>query len=234
MSTWAMCSASAATSLPYPLPTLRPVLARLSLVRHGEVHNPGHICYGDLPGYGLGPNGRRQARAAGAYLAPSGADLLLCSPLLRARETAAIIGRSLGLGPVADDRLTEWRLATRWAGAAWEDLPALFPGELEAYLSHPADLPFSPESIAAVAERVVDLVEELGRSHPGSRAVLVSHQDPIQAARLRLTGQPLSSLPVDKPGHGSVLTLEPGTPWSLAARWDPPGPVASFPPALSR
>lgn len=228
-----MCSASSATSLPYPLPTLPPVLARLFLVRHGEVHNPGHICYGDLPGYGLGPNGRRQARAAAAYLSPLGADLLFCSPLLRAKETAAIIGRGLGLRPVTDDRLTEWRLAARWAGVAWEDLPVFFPGELEAYLSHPADLPFSPESITAVAGRVVDLVEELARSHPGSRAVLVSHQDPVQAARLRLTSRPLSRLPVDKPGHGSVLTLEPGRPWSLAARWDPPGPVAAFPPDLS-
>lgn len=225
-----MCSARSGTALPYPLPTLPPVLARLFLVRHGEVHNPGHICYGDLPGFGLGPNGRRQARAAADYLAPTGADLLLCSPLRRAKETAAIIGRRLGLRPLADEGLTEWKLGMRWAGTAWEDLPALFPGELEAYLDHPAELPFSPESIAAAAGRVVALVDELGRSHPGSRAVLVSHQDPVQAARLHLTGGLPADLHIDKPGHGSVLTLEPGSPWRLAARWEPPGPATSFPP----
>ena len=210
------------------------MLARLFLVRHGEVHNPRHVCYGDLPGFGLGPNGRRQARAAAAYLAPFGADLLLCSPLLRAEETAAIIGRRLGLRPVVDERLTEWRLAARWAGTVWEDLPALLSGELEAYLNHPADLPFSPESIAAAAGRVVDLVGQLGRSHPGSRAVLVSHQDPLQAAHLQLTGGSPADLHLDKPGHGSVLTLTPGPPWSVTARWEPPGPATSFPPVGDR
>lgn len=225
-----MCSARSGTALPYLLPTLPPVLARLFLVRHGEVHNPGHVCYGDLPGFGLGPAGRRQARAAAAYLAPSGAELIVSSPLRRARETAGIIGRRLGALPVTDTRLTEWRLGVRWAGVIWEDLPTAFPGELEAYLEHPADLPFSPESLAAAAERVVDLVGELGRAHPGERAVLVSHQDPIQAARLLLTGGRLAALHTDKPAHGSVLTLAPGSPWQLAAVWSPPGPTAPFPP----
>lgn len=229
-----MCSAKAGIDLPYPLPTLPPVLARLLLVRHGEVHNPDHLCYGDLPGFRLSPAGRRQAGAAAAYLAPAEADLLFCSPLLRARETARIIGRRLGLTPVLDERLTEWRLGTRWAGVCWEDLPAAFPGELEAYLHHPADLPFSPESLAAAADRVIALVEELGRAHSGRRAILVSHQDPIQAARLALTGRRLEDLHMDKPAHGSVLTLSPGSPWLPAAAWSPPGPAAPFPPVPDR
>ncbi len=210
------------------------MLARLFLVRHGEVHNPDHLCYGDLPGFGLSPAGRRQARAAAAHLARAGADLLFCSPLLRAQETARIIGRRLGLTPVLDQRLTEWRLGMRWAGVCWEDLPAAFPGELEAYLDHPADLPFSPESIEAAAGRVAALVEELGRAHPGRRAILISHQDPIQAARLLLTGERLKNLHRDKPAHGSVLTLSPGSPWQPAAAWNPPGPAAPFPPVPDR
>jgi broad specificity phosphatase PhoE len=229
-----MCSAKAGTVLPYPLPTLPSVLARLFLVRHGEVHNPDHICYGDLPGFRLSPAGRGQALAAADYLASFGAGLLLCSPLPRARETAGIIGPRLGLVPITDDRLTEWRLGVRWAGTRWEDLPAAFPGELEAYLDHPADLPFAPESIAAAAERVAALVDELGRSHPGEQAILVSHQDPIQAARLLLTGGPLTDLPTDKPGHGAVFTLEPGAPWRLTGRWEPPQPGSPFPPLAGR
>lgn len=210
------------------------MLARLYLVRHGEVHNPRHLCYGDLPRFGLSAAGRRQARAAAEHLAAADADLLLCSPLRRARETAGIIGRRLALPPVPDARLTEWRLGTRWAGVVWEELPLVFPGELEAYLDHPADLPFSPESLAATAERVVDLVDELGRTHPGHRAILVFHQDPLQAARLRLTGEPLTRLHTAKPGHAAVLTLVPGRPWRLVAAWEPPGPADSFPPVGGR
>lgn len=218
------------TFSPYPLPTLPPVLARLFLVRHGEVLNPDHICYGDLPGFRLSRNGIRQARAAADHLARVGADRIICSPLRRARETARVIGRRLGLTPLVDERLTEWRLGTRWAGNVWEQLPTVFPGELEAYLDHPDDLPFSPESIAAVADRVEATVDDLGRLCPGKQAILVSHQDPVQAARLRLTGGSLGDLHRGKPGHGAVFTLVPGAPWRLAEAWEPPGSVGLFPP----
>jgi broad specificity phosphatase PhoE len=226
-----MCSTSSGTAPPYPFPTLPPVLARLFLVRHGEVHNPRHLCYGNLPGFGLSRAGRRQAGAAADHLAPVGAALLLSSPLRRAQETAAIIGSRLGLLPGTDERLTEWGLGFRWAGTVWEELPPAFPGELEAYFEHPADLPFSPEPLAAAAERVVSLVDELGRTHPGAQAILISHQDPLQAARLCLTGGRLADLHVDKPSHASVLTLEPGPPWRLTDLWRPPGPAAPFPPS---
>lgn len=230
MSTWAMCSAKWGTALPYLLPTLPPVLGRLHLVRHGEVHNPGHICYGDLPGFGLSATGRLQAEDAGSYLSSAGADLLLCSPLQRAVETAEILGRHLGLDPAADGRLAEWGLGVRWAGVVWEDLPSAFPGELEAYLEHPADLPFAPETIAGAAARVAALVDDLVRRHPGKVAVLVSHQDPLQAARLHLTGGSLATLHRHKPGHCAVLTLAPGSPWRLVKAWEPGVAGTRFPP----
>ena len=51
--------------------------------------------------------GRETARALGARLAADGvrADAVLSSPLLRARETAAELGRALGCEPEADERL---------------------------------------------------------------------------------------------------------------------------------
>jgi len=206
------------------------VLAALHLVRHGEVANPRHVCYGDLPGFGLSLAGRRQAEAAAAHLARSHVDLLLTSPLQRAVETARAIGLRLGLEPVVDDRLTEWRLGARWNGVVWEDLPAVFPGEVEAYLDHPADLPFSPESLDAAARRVAALATDLGAAHPGATAVLVSHQDPVQAARLLLTGGDLSELHRRKPAHAAVITLTPGTPWQEASYWEPDLPATRFPP----
>jgi phosphohistidine phosphatase len=51
--------------------------------------------------------GRRQASALGAQLARDGVrlDALLSSPLLRARETAAAIGKALDVAVEIDDRL---------------------------------------------------------------------------------------------------------------------------------
>ncbi len=206
------------------------MLGRLYLVRHGEVANPRHLCYGDLPGFGLSPLGRAQAEEAAAYVAGLGADVLLTSPLSRAVETAEAIGRRLDLPAVADLRLTEWRLGVRWNGVVWEDLPTAFPGELEAYLQHPADLPFSPESLETAAQRLAALVDELGEQHPGAAAVLVSHQDPVQAARLLLTGGDLADLHRSKPGHAAVLTLSPGHPWRETACGEPAAAGARVPP----
>jgi broad specificity phosphatase PhoE len=198
------------------------VLDRLLLVRHGEVHNPGHVVYADLPGFGLSDAGRRQAEATAAHLAASGATLLLSSPLERAVQTAEPIGAALGLPLVVDDRLTEWLLARRWAGVAWDDLPEVFPGEIEAYLAHPWELPFSPEQIGEAGRRLIDVADELGARYPSATAVLVSHQDPVQAARLLLTGRALTEVPNGKPAHGTVLAFVPDSAgWREAERWDP-------------
>jgi phosphohistidine phosphatase len=55
----------------------------------------------------LTEDGRRAARELGERLAGEGLrpDAILTSPLLRARETGALIGRELGVEPVADERL---------------------------------------------------------------------------------------------------------------------------------
>lgn len=205
------------------------VLNRLYLVRHGEVENPGHVVYADLPGFSLSLIGRAQAEAAARYLALRAPEAVVSSPLDRAMETAAAIGRAVERDVVVDDRLIEWRLSGRWAGVVWEDLPERFPGELEAYLATPYDLPFAPETILEVAERMAAVVEGLEGS-----AVLVSHQDPVQALRVRLVGGEPKSFLMAKPGHASVITLDRGPGgWQETAHWEPDLPSDPFPPGVS-
>jgi phosphohistidine phosphatase len=75
---------------------------RVYLVRHAEAA-PGEP--DELRA--LTPEGRRAARDLGERLATDGVrpDAVISSPLLRARETAAEIGRAVGVEPEADDRL---------------------------------------------------------------------------------------------------------------------------------
>jgi broad specificity phosphatase PhoE len=205
----------------------------LHLVRHGEVDNPDGVVYAMLPGFGLSAAGNAQAMAAASHLARSAARLVISSPLQRAVETATPIADRLGVVLRLDDRVTEWHLARRWAGVRWTDLAEQFPGELEAYLAAPADLPFDVESIAQVADRMAEVVAALDTPANGP-IVVVSHQDPIQSLRLRLTGRDLAELGRDKPGHGTVITLSRnGDGWSETETWSPPGPFTPFPPGAS-
>lgn len=207
------------------------MLHTLHLVRHGEVHNPDHVVYADLDGFGLSPIGRRQATAAADRLAALGTNAIVSSPLDRAVQTADPISTLTGTKSTTDDRTTEWMLGARWAGTRWDDLPGRFPGELEAYLDHPIDLDFAPESITAVAARMKTVVDDLGGQYPGGSGTIVSHQDPIQALRLLLNGRSLSSLQTDKPGHGCVITLTSApSGWTEIASWTPEVASSPFPP----
>lgn len=199
-------------------------------IRHGEVHNPDHVVYGSLPGFGLTARGRAQARAAAGRLATRAIATLVTSPLQRAQETADIVAAALGVETSRDRRLREWDLGDRWAGTPWAELEQRFAGELDAYLDHPHDLPFATESLQQAAERVAAVVAELVLQRPDADVALVSHQDPIQAARLALVGRPLSALQEHKPGHGSITTLTRAAEgWRETGYWEPEQGVP-FPP----
>lgn len=155
---------------------------RAFLVRHGEVENPEKVVYGRLPGFRLSGAGRAQVEATGRWL---GERLLadkvdlqrvrwVTSPLERAQETAAILaGGALGTNVEVDARLLE-------AGSPFDGLPRRFAPRL--YLGRWLDSPESPEKPARVARRMMEAVRAAltGRDD----VVIVSHQFPIQLARL--------------------------------------------------
>ncbi|MYD04604.1 MAG: histidine phosphatase family protein [Acidimicrobiia bacterium] len=195
----------------------------MHLVRHGEVENPDQLVYADLKGFGLSRKGRLQAAWAGNHLADHPVRAVYTSPLDRALETARSIAVPHGLRPLILEELTEWTLLSRWAGRPWADLDAYYPGELDNYLSNPIQMDFASESLAGLARRMADVVNRLADRHPDQDLVVVSHQDPIQAAYLYLLGYFLGELHTDKPDHGEVISLvRKGTVWNLLARIAPP------------
>ena len=202
---------------------------RIHLVRHGEVLNPDHVVYAGLPGFGLSERGRAQAAAAGRYLARQAVGTIVTSPLRRARETAEIIGSELSLEAQTDPRLTEWGVVSSWAGLRWDDLPTLRPGMVEAYLDHPDDLDFTPETLEELAQRMSEAIGDLSKAEKGEVAV-VSHQDSVHAARRYLSGQGFADFSLGKPGHCGVVTLEHSdNGWEVVAEWEP-SQGGAFPP----
>lgn len=66
---------------------------RISLVRHGSVHNPANIFYGRLPGFSISKKGRLEAARTARALKDLVIEEIVSSPLLRCRQTAAEIRR---------------------------------------------------------------------------------------------------------------------------------------------
>jgi broad specificity phosphatase PhoE len=191
------------------------------LVRHGEVHNPNHVVYGDLPGFRLSDAGLREAKAVGDHLSLFRIDAVVSSPLERAVQTAVEIARHHALVVATAPGLGEARMYPEWTGHAWDDIPERFPGQLEQYLADATVSTGTHETIEEVAERTLKTVTDALERGSDDLAI-VSHQDPIQAFRLVATARDLSELRLDPPAHCEVITLEGGPDtWTETARWKP-------------
>ncbi len=194
----------------------------LLAVRHGEVANPNHVVYGNLPGFDLGPRGVLEAHAAAEYISGLDVDVVVASPLTRAVTTATAIAERIGVKLAIESDFTEWNLNPAWNGVGWDDLPDVFPGQLAAYLATPDRLDYAHESLDDLAIRMRrGALRSIPRA--GSRVVIVSHQDPISSLILSLTGQPLSGLLDTPPPHCSVTRIvgSATSGWTVQDRWKP-------------
>ncbi len=157
------------------------------LLRHGEVHNPGKILYGRLPGYRLSTAGEAMAEAAARWFTDRDVTHLVSSPLERARQTAQPLADALGIEPVIDERIIE-------AGNAFEGLAVAGGGGMWRAPKHWWRLrnPMRPswgEPYVEIAARMLMAVEAAREAARGHEAVLVSHQLPIWTVRLHAEGR---------------------------------------------
>jgi broad specificity phosphatase PhoE len=157
------------------------------LLRHGEVHNPGRILYGRLPGYHLSALGRQMALLASTHLADHDITHVVSSPLERARETASPVAESHRVEVTLDERVIE----------AANDFEGLAIAGGQGLLRHPALLakawnPFRPswgEPYVELAARMKAAIADARAAAEGHEAVIVSHQAPIWTVRRALSGQ---------------------------------------------
>jgi len=107
-------------------------------------------------------------------------NAIYASPLERTRETAAPIGKALGL-PVKPDRgLLEADFGD-WTGRELKDLMKL--PEWGTVQRAPSTFRFpSGESFLEMQTRIVGALDRLRERHPGGVVIAVSHADPIKAA----------------------------------------------------
>lgn len=158
------------------------------------------MLYGYLPGFHLSPQGRAQAAAIGERLASAGLGRIVHSPLERAAETARIIAGPLSPAPPleADPELREADFSRYLQGVPYWQVPVRRP----LWLVHKArrGLVAGDETIAVMGGRILRVIRRLAREHPGETIALVSHADPLNAARILLDGRPQNEREMHRSG----------------------------------
>lgn len=150
---------------------------RFILVRHGQTawNREGRFRgREDLP---LDEVGLEQAEAAGQRIAATwSVSAVYTSPLLRARQTAQAIARTLALTPQPLEGLLDLDYG-RWQGLSPQEVEERYGDLYAAWLRSPQTVRFpGGERLAQVRERALTAVLELARRHPGETVVLVGHQ----------------------------------------------------------
>jgi broad specificity phosphatase PhoE len=157
-----------------------PAQAKVYLARHGQTaYNLEGRFQGQLP-VQLDDTGRGQAAELAERAAAHGFSALFTSTLLRARETAEIVARRIGLTPREDPRLMETD-AGEWTDRSFADVQAEAPQLFAAFLAGDPDFAFpGGESFAQQEVRVGVALDDVERGE--LPALVICHGMVIRAA----------------------------------------------------
>jgi ribonuclease H / adenosylcobalamin/alpha-ribazole phosphatase len=136
---------------------------------------------------------QQAAAAATAIAARGGIDLVLTSPLRRARQTAQAVAERTGAPMATDDDLAETDFGS-WEGMTFAEVMARWPDEMTEWMAAADAAPPGGESFASVAERVDAALDRLLAAHQGQTVVVVSHVTPIKTIVCRALLAPTAAL----------------------------------------
>jgi broad specificity phosphatase PhoE len=162
-------------------------------VRHGQTDsNKQKVAMGDIP---LNENGILQAEEAGKLLRDKNIKIIVASPLLRTKQTAEIINKTLNVPIVYHDGLKEGD----WGIVKGEDVSK--PSENKKIWLNGGEVPGS-ESLYQFQTRIHNTIKEVINKHDG--VLIVSHSSYYINLGILLTGELL------KPARNGVpIYLEP-------------------------
>lgn len=174
------------------------------LVRHGRtaMNRDGRLQ--GHSGFGLLPEGLEDARGAARRLAGKGVRLVYSSDLQRARETASVLRRELGVAaPVRVSRALREMNYGRMNGR----LDAVVRSRCPLWKSDPAFVFPEGESYASVQRRAIAWLERLERRRPAPRVAVVTHGGWIRTLLAALQGIDLARCLGGAVPHGLVARV---------------------------
>jgi broad specificity phosphatase PhoE len=149
------------------------------LMRHGETEwNKQGRVMGRHP-VELTDRGRAQAAATARFIESIKPDLIVTSPLVRARQTADIVSADLGGIQVIEEPAIAEVLYGRWEGMTYHEL--IDDPHYITYRKSPVEHPTpGGETIPEVQARGVEAVMRTMEEHSGKRVLFVSHGDIVR------------------------------------------------------
>lgn len=202
-----------ATDLGVPTVTL--------LGRHGATELSLEKRFSGSGGYDapLAPIGVEQAEALAREIAERGSvDAIVCSPLLRTRQTAQIVADRAGVSVEVEDGIAECAFG-EWDGYTFAEVHQRWPRELSEWLGSTDVAPPGGESFAACLDRVDAARRRILARHAGERVAVISHVTPIKV---------MTGISVDAPLASSLYRME-LAPCSLTTiAWFPDGNRSLF------
>ncbi len=179
--------------------------ASIYLARHGQTAYNHEGRFQGQQAVPLDDTGRAQAAELAERAAAYGFRALWCSPLLRARETADVVGARIGLDPIEDARLMETD-AGDWTNHSFAEVRARAPEQFDAFAAGDRSFAFpGGESFAQQEERVGAALEDVERG--ALPALVVCHGMVIRAAMTRRAGHRLDRF--QQVPNGALVQLDP-------------------------
>jgi len=159
------------------------------LIRHGAHDLLGREVAGRMDGVGLNAAGHAQAAGLSERLKRRRIAAIYSGPLQRVRETAAPLGRHLGMAVAVNPAFDEIDFG-RWTGAAFDTVREDPSWDRWNRRRGVASCP-GGESFTEVHARVARGLADLAQRHPEQAVAVVTHGDVIKAAVGLALGLPL-------------------------------------------
>ena len=183
--------------------------AQLCIVRHGETDwNKSGILQGwlDVP---INAHGRAQAAEMVQTFASQGFEVVWCSTLVRASETADIISGALQLGPPRIHAGLKERNFGAIQGIPKNELAELNPTQLEQILRrNPAAQFVGGETMDEFADRVLEALSDIGAGHPDQKVLVITHGWVLDVITRHIEGLARHAVLPFKPGNGHSLWVD--------------------------
>ena len=177
------------------------------LARHGQTESNVLERYGGRSPEPLTTTGRAQISGLAAQLALAGIGEIWTSEIVRARESAELVGVVLGKPVRVDQRLNEMRLGP-WEGLSEQEVADRFPDAYARWCTVPDRVVIEGrETLDALAVRMAAVLADAVRQP--RPVMLMTHVAPIRVAVLRALGLPLRLYKLLQVPNAACLALDP-------------------------